>query len=53
MAYAIMGGLAVATVLTLDFLPALYVTWFRIKTPQSAASEKMDFAQTAMVQPLT
>jgi multidrug efflux pump subunit AcrB len=30
MAYAIMGGLAVATVLTLVFLPALYVTWFRI-----------------------
>ena len=25
-----MGGLAVATVLTLIFLPALYVAWFRI-----------------------
>ena len=36
MAYAIMGGLAVATLLTLIFLPALYVTWFRIKEPQSA-----------------
>jgi multidrug efflux pump subunit AcrB len=33
MAYAIMGGLTVATVLTLVFLPALYVTWFRIKSP--------------------
>ena len=33
MAYAIMGGLAVATVLTLVFLPALYVAWFRIKNP--------------------
>jgi multidrug efflux pump subunit AcrB len=33
MAYAIMGGLAVATVLTLVFLPALYVAWFRIKRP--------------------
>ena len=31
MAYAIMGGLAVATLLTLVFLPALYVAWFRIK----------------------
>jgi multidrug efflux pump subunit AcrB len=31
MAYAVMGGLVVATVLTLVFLPALYVTWFRIK----------------------
>ena len=33
MAYAIMGGLAIATLLTLVFLPALYVTWFRIKKP--------------------
>jgi multidrug efflux pump subunit AcrB len=31
MAYAIMGGLAVATALTLFFLPALYVAWFRIR----------------------
>jgi len=31
MAYAIMGGLAVATALTLVFLPALYVAWFRIR----------------------
>jgi multidrug efflux pump len=29
MAFAIMGGLLVATVLTLLFLPALYITWFR------------------------
>jgi multidrug efflux pump subunit AcrB len=33
MAYAMMGGIIVGTVLTLLFLPALYVTWFRIKTP--------------------
>jgi multidrug efflux pump len=31
MAYAIMGGLLVATALTLIFLPALYVLWFRAK----------------------
>jgi multidrug efflux pump subunit AcrB len=30
MAYAMMGGIIVGTVLTLLFLPALYVTWFRI-----------------------
>ena len=30
MAYAVMGGLVVATLLTLVFLPALYVAWFRI-----------------------
>ena len=31
MANAIMGGLAVATMLTLIFLPSLYVAWFRIR----------------------
>ena len=29
MAFAIMGGLLIASVLTLVFLPTLYVTWFR------------------------
>ena len=33
MAYAIAGGLAGATALTLLFLPALYVIWFRVKPP--------------------
>jgi multidrug efflux pump subunit AcrB len=33
MAYAMMGGIVVGTVLTLLFLPALYVAWFRIKRP--------------------
>jgi multidrug efflux pump subunit AcrB len=33
MAYAIIGGLFVATLLTLLFLPALYVAWFRVKEP--------------------
>jgi multidrug efflux pump len=27
-----MGGLVVATALTLLFLPALYAAWFRVKT---------------------
>ena len=31
MAVAIMGGLIVATVLTLLFLPALYAAWFKVK----------------------
>jgi multidrug efflux pump subunit AcrB len=39
MAFAIMGGLAVATVLTLIFLPALYVAWFRVKSPAPAHEE--------------
>ena len=33
MAFAMMGGIIVGTVLTLLFLPALYVAWFRIKAP--------------------
>jgi multidrug efflux pump len=37
MAVAIMGGLAVATLLTLLFLPALYAAWFRVKGPETAA----------------
>ncbi|MGH6637008.1 MAG: efflux RND transporter permease subunit [Polaromonas sp.] len=38
MAVAIMGGLVVATVLTLLALPAMYAAWFRVKreTPASA-----------------
>ena len=37
MAIAIMGGLAVATVLTLVTLPALYVLLFRVKPPAAPA----------------
>jgi hypothetical protein len=33
MAFATMGGLLVATVLTVIFLPAIYVTWFRVSEP--------------------
>jgi multidrug efflux pump len=45
MAYAIMGGLAGATLLTLVFLPALYVLWFRVKEP--AAGTPPDLAVVA------
>jgi len=33
MAIAMMGGLFIATVLTLIFLPALYASWYRVKRP--------------------
>jgi len=36
-AIAIMGGLTVATALTVFFLPALYATWFRVEREQSDA----------------
>ena len=51
MAYAIMGGLAVATLLTLVFLPALYVTWFRIKSPHMTAPQHMAVGETAVSTP--
>ncbi|UVK43508.1 efflux RND transporter permease subunit [Mesorhizobium sp. AR07] len=34
MAYAMMGGIIAGTAITLLFLPALYVAWFRIKEPK-------------------
>ncbi|TAY91362.1 efflux RND transporter permease subunit [Rhizobium leguminosarum] len=37
MAYAMMGGIVVGTALTLLFLPALYVAWFRI--PRNKGSQ--------------
>jgi Cu/Ag efflux pump CusA len=33
MAFAMMGGIIVGTLLTLLFLPALYVAWFRVVPP--------------------
>jgi multidrug efflux pump len=37
MAIVIMGGLLVATFLTLLYLPALYALWFKVKQPQDTA----------------
>jgi multidrug efflux pump subunit AcrB len=39
MAFAIMGGLLVATILTLIFLPTLYVAWFRGTPPPEPSSK--------------
>ena len=39
MAKAIMGGLIVATALTLLFLPALYAAWFRVRRAVQPAME--------------
>jgi len=49
MAYAIVGGLTGATLLTMLFLPALYVAWFRIKEThnpegKAAVTEEMKTA---------
>ena len=40
MAYAMMGGIVVGTVLTLLFLPALYVAWFRIESAAAEGGER-------------
>ena len=49
MAYAIMGGLIVATVLTLLFVPALYAAWFGVRVPVKDAAEQTREPQLAPV----
>ncbi|MDK4734809.1 efflux RND transporter permease subunit [Rhizobium sp. CNPSo 3490] len=41
MAYAMMGGIVIGTALTLLFLPALYVAWFRIPRDESVRAEAL------------
>jgi multidrug efflux pump len=59
MAVAIMGGLIVATALTLLFLPALYAAWFRVKrdepapTPAPNEDQSADGASTSALGPAT
>src|SRR5438067_7016231 len=45
MAYAVMGGLVVAMLLTLVFLPALYVAWFRIQPVDLPMGRQENFPQ--------
>ena len=47
MAYAMMGGIIVGTLLTLLFLPALYVAWFRIQPNQADRQSTHDPADLA------
>lgn len=47
MSAAMMGGLVVATLLTVTFLPALYAAWFRVKRPQPAAESAPKMAAVA------
>lgn len=42
MAYAMMGGIIVGTALTLLFLPALYVAWFRIYQEPAGKPAKVE-----------
>jgi len=38
MAYAMIGGIISATLLTLLFLPALYVAWYKIREPEQSSN---------------
>ncbi|CAM3272873.1 ACR family transporter [Pseudomonas floridensis] len=42
MAYAMIGGIIIATLLTLLFLPALYVAWYKIKEPTDKQRREAD-----------
>jgi multidrug efflux pump len=48
MAIALIGGLIVATVLTLTFLPALYAAWFKAAPPQAAESKRANTSFVAI-----
>jgi hypothetical protein len=51
MAYTLIGGTAVGTVLILLFLPALYAAWFRIKPAADEVLEPSDSMQELEVPP--
>jgi len=51
MAVAIMGGLIVATVLTLLALPAMYAAWFRVQRPEEHSRQHSQFHDTEATGP--
>jgi multidrug efflux pump subunit AcrB len=52
MAYAVMGGLVIATLLTLVFLPALYVAWFRIEPSEQVCAPEPARIELGAAEPL-
>jgi multidrug efflux pump subunit AcrB len=50
LAYVLIGGVGVGTILTLLFLPALYALWFRVKRP--AQAERAAARQASALQPI-
>ena len=49
MAFAMIGGIVAATMLTLFFLPALYIAWFRIAEPAAGDTPAQPAKVTAHV----
>jgi Cu/Ag efflux pump CusA len=41
------GGISVATLLTLLFLPALYVAWYRVREPKQNKDDDLPKAAAA------
>jgi multidrug efflux pump subunit AcrB len=52
MAYTLIGGTAIGTVLTLVFLPALYAIWFRVRPGAPRAEIRSTSTATDAAQPL-
>jgi multidrug efflux pump len=48
-AIAILGGLTVATVLTIFFLPALYAAWFGVKRAQANAESPQTYSTATLL----
>lgn len=53
MAISMMGGLLVATLLTLIFLPALYAAWFSVRAPAAEPHETAPVTDVLAARPLT
>ena len=51
MAIAIMGGLTIATVLTIFFVPALYAAWFGVAREPAPTTESPTTGEPASVAP--
>lgn len=51
MAYSMMGGIIAGTLITLLFLPALYVAWFRIKAPAATEATRQGGEAPALPSP--
>jgi len=48
LAYVLIGGVGVGTILTLLFLPALYAIWFKVTNPEAATEEGESICSAAL-----
>jgi Cu/Ag efflux pump CusA len=50
LAYVLIGGVGVGTILTLLFLPALYAIWFKVKQPITVTEKEGAWTCSAELQ---